>query len=165
MGDNANLIHVKKILVPIDVSQPSRKLANFAFHLANLEHAKLVILNVIEDVKQGGAIGLQAKYGNVKLVEGFKKTKEESARQLLKNIIQEQEVTSRTGIGNVTIEILYKDRGKSVAWLVTDYAKKNDTDLIVIGIRGQSKFRQFLEGNVANGVISNSSCPVLVVTR
>jgi nucleotide-binding universal stress UspA family protein len=65
----------------------------------------------------------------------------------------------------VTIEILYKDRGKSVAWLVTDYARRHDTDLIVIGIRGQSKFKQFLEGNVANGVISNSSCPVLVVPR
>lgn len=151
--------------VPIVVSQPSRKLANFAFHLANLENANLVIVNVIEDVKQGGPIGLQAKYGDVKVVEGFKKTKEESARRLLSKVVQEQEVTNKTGIRNVKTEILCHDRGKSIAWIITDYAKSNDTDLIVIGIRGQSKFRQFLEGNVANGVISNSSSPVLVVLR
>ena len=107
-------MQIKKIVVPIDVSQPSRKLANFAFHLANLENANLVIVNLIEDVKQGGAIGLQAKYGNVKVVEGFKKTKEESARRLLSTIVQEQEVTSKTGIGNVKTEILYNDRGKSI---------------------------------------------------
>ena len=101
----------------------------------------------------------------MKVVEGFKKTKEESARRLLSTIGQEQEVTSKTGIGNVKTEILYNDRGKSITWLITDYAKKNDTDLIVIGIRGQSKFRQFLEGNVANGVISNSSVLFLWYAR
>ena len=56
MNDNSNSVQIRKILVPIDVSQPSGKLANFAFHLANLENANLIIVNVIEDVKQGGAM-------------------------------------------------------------------------------------------------------------
>ena len=123
--------------------------------------AQLVILIVTDDIKQGGAIGLQAKYGNMKLVEGFKKVKEESARQLIRPI--EEAAAKKKGIANLKSEIIYNDKGKSVIELVTEYAKQNDIDLIVIGSRHQSKFRRLLIGSITYGVISHSSCPVLVV--
>jgi hypothetical protein len=37
-----------------------------------LERPFVIIINLIDDIKQGDAFGLQAKYGNVKLVETFR---------------------------------------------------------------------------------------------
>ena len=79
-------VSIKKILVPIDGSETSFKAANYAVNLAKLVAAELVPINVIEDVKQGGAIGLQAKYGNMRIVEAFKRTRKKTAEKWLKEI-------------------------------------------------------------------------------
>jgi nucleotide-binding universal stress UspA family protein len=51
---------VNKILVPVDTTQVSRKAANYGIHLAEVEKAKeLIVIHIIEDVKQGGAIGTE----------------------------------------------------------------------------------------------------------
>lgn len=55
------------------------------------------------------------------------------------------------------------DNGTSEVGMITSYAKKNGIDLIVIGKKGQSKFRQLLVGSVTNAVVNHASCPVLVV--
>ena len=52
----------------------------YAIHLAKVDNAKVTALNVIEDIKQGGAIGLQAKYGKVSIVEAFKNARRDSAK-------------------------------------------------------------------------------------
>ena len=46
---------------------------------------------------------------------------------------------------------------------ITDYAKNNRFDLIVIGSRGQSRIKEAFLGSVANGVVHKSKIPVLVV--
>jgi nucleotide-binding universal stress UspA family protein len=75
---------IDKILVPVDTTPLSRKAANYGIHLAEVEKAKeLIVIHIIEDVKQGGAIGLRARYGDVKLVEGFRKAKKNSAEEML----------------------------------------------------------------------------------
>ncbi|MDP9288213.1 MAG: universal stress protein [Thermoproteota archaeon] len=65
-------------------------------------------------------------------------------------------------IDNLTIDPSNRLQLK-VKELITGYANQNDIDLIVVGTHHQSKFRQLLLGSVAYGVISHSSCPVLVV--
>ena len=71
-------ILIKKILVPIDGSDLSYKAARFAMHLANVDNAEVTALNVIEDIKQGRAICLQARYGKVSNVEAFKKVRRDT---------------------------------------------------------------------------------------
>src|SRR5574341_1254266 len=134
-----------KILVPLDGSPVSRKAAKYAIHLAQIENAKLVLMHVVEDVKQGGAIGLQAKYGNVRLVEGFRKARTKAAGKWIDEIKSQAD---RAGV-KATSEIV-PDNGMSEVGMITSYAKKNDVDLIVMGKKGQSKFRQLLIGSVTN---------------
>jgi nucleotide-binding universal stress UspA family protein len=55
-------VAIKKILVPVDGSELSFKAAEYAIHPAKADNAQITTLNVVEDIKQGGAIGLQAKY-------------------------------------------------------------------------------------------------------
>jgi nucleotide-binding universal stress UspA family protein len=75
---------IKKILVPIDGSDLSFKAAAYAIHLAKLDNSNVTVLHVIEDIKQGGAIGLQAKYGKVSIVEAFRNVRRESSQQWIK---------------------------------------------------------------------------------
>ena len=148
----------KKILVPLDGSTVSKKAAQYAIHLAKVEGAKLVLLHVIEGVKQGGAIGLQAKYGNVKLVEGFQNVLRQSAEKWMSEITG---AADRQGV-STKIEIL-PDDGTHEVGVIIGYAADNGVDLIVMGSRGLSKFKRLLLGSVTNEVIRYSPCPVLVV--
>jgi nucleotide-binding universal stress UspA family protein len=78
---------IERILVPIDRTPLSIKASYYAIHLAEVEKAKeLIVMHVVEDVKQGGAIGLRARYGDIKMVEGFRRAKEQSAKELIKPI-------------------------------------------------------------------------------
>jgi nucleotide-binding universal stress UspA family protein len=150
---------INKILVPMDTSPQSRKAANYGIHLAEVEKAKeLIVIHIIEDVKQGGAIGLRARYGDVKLVEGFRKAKKNSAEEMLRPI---EEEAKRKRV-NIKGEIIYA-QGKSVVKAITDYADKNDIDIIVIGRRDLSRKYLVVGGSVSNGVVKNSKCPIIVM--
>jgi nucleotide-binding universal stress UspA family protein len=59
-------------------------------------------------------------------------------------------------------EILYA-LGTSEAEMIIDYARENKMDLIVMGTRGQSKFKKLLVGSIANKVFQHAHCPVFVV--
>jgi len=121
------------LMLPVEIMEIPIKiifiLIEKGIHLAEVEQAKLlVIMHVVEDVKQGGTIGLRAKYGDVKLVEGFRKAKVDSAEELIRPIEGE---AKRKGV-NVKSEIVYA-QGKSVVKSILEYARNNDIDLIVIG--------------------------------
>ncbi len=155
---SSSVLSIKKILVPVDGSSASMKALQYAAHLAALEasDAELVVLHVLEDIKQGGAIGLQAKYGNVRLVEGFKKARRKAALEWLKQI---EEAAKKKGI-RLKIEVL---DGDSKVEIIIDYASENSVDLIVMGSRGLTGFKRLMLGSVANAVVSNAPCPVMVV--
>jgi nucleotide-binding universal stress UspA family protein len=149
---------IRKILVPIDGSTASVKALQYATHLAGLEasEAQLIVVHVLEGVKQGGAIGLQAKYGNVRLVEGFKRARRDAA---LKWLEQVEVAAKKKGI-RLKTEVL---DGDSKVKVIIEYAKKNRVDLIVIGSTGLTRFKRLLLGTIANAVVSSAPCPVMVV--
>jgi nucleotide-binding universal stress UspA family protein len=152
-------VAIKKILVPVDGSELSFKAAEYAIHLAKADNAQITTLNVVEDIKQGGAIGLQAKYGNVSLVDAFRKVRKDTAEQWMNKISQEaksQGVTFKS-------EIIDDEDVSSEAGVITEYARQNNFDLIVIGSRGRSKLERLLTGGVTNAVVNSARVPVLVV--
>lgn len=152
-------IVIKKILVPIDGSDLSFKAASYAIHLAKVENAEVTALNVVEDIKQGGSIGLQAKYGNVSLVDAFRKVRNESAQQWISKIEQD---AKNQGVP-LRGEIVDDEDISSEAGVITEFAEKNNFDLIVIGSKGRSKLERLMTGGVTNAVVNNAKIPVLVV--
>jgi nucleotide-binding universal stress UspA family protein len=152
-------IFIKKILVPIDGSDLSFKAAAYAIHLAKADNSEVMALNVVEDIKQGGAIGLQAKYGNVSLVDAFRKARKESAEQWMSKISQE---AKSEGV-SFRSEIIDDEDISSEAGVITEFARQNNFDLIVIGSKGRSKLERFLMGGVTNSVVNSAQIPVLVV--
>jgi nucleotide-binding universal stress UspA family protein len=156
--NNSNSISVKRILVAMDGSASSIRAANFAMHLCQLENAELVILHVLPDIKQGGVIGLRAKYGDLKLVSAFLQAKIQEANKWIDPI---QKKAHKYRVSS-TVEIL-ENEGSSIVDIITKYAQKNHIDLITVGRRGLSKFKRLLVGSVSSALISHSHCPVLLV--
>lgn len=154
----AKFVSVKKILVPVDGSEISLKAANYAIHIAKLANAQLIPLNIIEDVKQGGAIGLQERYGNISIVKGFKKARKQSAEDWLKKIEKSSE-----NLGVKVKSVILDADGKNEKKMVTEYAIKNNIDLIIIGSKGGSRYKGLWIGGFTNSVLHHSTVPVLVV--
>lgn len=78
---------IKRILVPIDRTPLSIKSINLCYTSCTSREAKeLIMMHVVEDVKQGGAIGPRAKYGDIKMVKGFQRPKERSAQEFIQPI-------------------------------------------------------------------------------
>ena len=156
--NNSNTISVKRILVATDGSASSIRAANIAIHLCKLEKAELVILHVLPDIKQGGVIGLRAKYGDLKMVSAFLQAKTKEANKWMSLI---QKNAEKSGVKS-KIEIL-ENEGTSIVGIITKYALKNQIDLIAVGTRGLSKFKRLLVGSVTSAISSHSHCPVLLV--
>jgi nucleotide-binding universal stress UspA family protein len=152
-------VAIKKILVPVDGSDLSFKAAKYAIHLAKADNAEITALNVVEDIKQGGAIGLQAKYGNVSLVDAFRKVRKDSAEQWMNKISKEAKSQDVAFKG----EIIDDEDAASEAGVIIWYAQQHNFDMIVIGSKGRSKLERLLTGGVANAVINSAKTPVLVV--
>jgi nucleotide-binding universal stress UspA family protein len=156
--NNSNSVSVKRILVAMDGSASSIRAAKFAMHFCQLENAELVILHVLPDIKQGGVIGLRAKYGDLKLVSAFLQAKIKESNKWIDPI---QKKALKYGVSS-TVEIL-ENEGSSIVDIITKYAQKNRIDLITVGTRGLSKFKRLLVGSVSSALISHSHCPVLLV--
>ena len=151
-------ISIKKILLPIDGSSVSSKATRYAIHLAKMESAELTVLHVIEDIKQGGAIGLQEKYGKLSIVEAFKRAKEQSAQKWINSV---EDIANRNGV-KVRSAIVNAE-GTNEARSIVKYMEDNDFDLTVMGSTGRSTFQRLFLGSVTNAVVNSTKRPVLVV--
>lgn len=148
----------KKILVAFDGSKPSSKASEYAIYLSKLENASLIFLHVLDNIKQGGVIGLRARYGDTNLVEGYKRARTQEAE---KWILPIEKIAADQGI-IAKIEIVDDERNSKIETIV-QFIEKNNIDLVVTGSRGLSQFKRMLVGSVASGIITHSKCPVLVI--
>ena len=152
-----DILPFKKILVPVDGSPASKKAAKYAIHIARNEGANIVFLHVLEGLKQGGAIGLRAKFGDTRLFAALQKEMKQSAEKWMSELIS---VAAKEGV-SAESEVIGDIETHQVQ-VITDYAKNNEMDLIVMGSRGRSKFKKMIVGSVADGVLTYSGLPVLV---
>jgi len=133
----------KTILVPIEMAHVAEGKANIDLatkHAA--EGAKIILLNVVEDIPNWAAVELPA---------GLMEQSIESAQSELKAIATaaglKMEVAVRTGHSYNTI---------------LDVAKEKDVDLIIIASHRPGLQDYFL-GSTAAKVVRHANCSVLVV--
>lgn len=146
-----------KILVAVDFSENSMRAAEFAISIAERNHAELVVLHVLHfpnaqlyltTAKQFKEFSTKAQQD---LKEWFGKINKEAAESHVK---VKTDFKVNTDVVKVTANI---------ATAITDYAKKNDVDLIIVGTKGRSRVKKLLLGSVASGVVTYATCHVLVI--
>jgi nucleotide-binding universal stress UspA family protein len=146
------LLSIRKILVALDGSNPSFNASTYAIDFAKRYDAELIVLSIVSPIPYS-----QFEYANIgrmKEIETIEKEKSEQYIDKVKQKAIENKVTVKT-------EVLIKYT--SVVKETVEYAENNKVDMIVIGSRGMAGFKKLLLGSVANGVVTYSHCPVLVV--
>jgi nucleotide-binding universal stress UspA family protein len=146
----------KRLLCAVDFSDASLDAVQSALSLAQEAGAGLTLLNVLEwpweepppphieelPVEQGLALA------------EFRRYSEESARKRLESLVPDKVLASRVATrlrnGKPHVQIL-------------QVASEEQTDLIVIGVRGRNPLDLALFGSTTNQVVRRATCPVLTL--
>lgn len=137
----------RKILVPIDFSDCSKKALRYAVPLAKQHDAALTLLNVVPIPPW--AVGEASGGENVPTLQRAS-GEQELARLMTEVIHGEVAADSTVRVGSPAAEIV-------------ELAKSLPADIIIISTHGHSGWGHVFKGSVAERVIRHSPCPVLVV--
>ena len=141
----------KKILVPSDGSELAHQAADCAADLAKVHGAQVVGVYVIDPfpylgIGDASAVGLQAYLAEAKAAAG-------RSLDLIRTACEARGVPF---VGD-TIErnVVYEG--------ITETARAEGCDLIVMGSHGHRGVKALILGSVAQKVLTHSSVPVLIV--
>jgi len=143
-------LRLKKILVPVDFSDCSKKALQYAIPLARQFNARIIFLNVITPPYTFGRefdLADRPEFPGAEL----RKRSERRLAALAKEMVPAEipvQIESRCGVESSEI---------------VDAAKTSKIDLIVISTHGRTGRAHELAGSVAEAVVQLAPCPVLVV--
>lgn len=132
----------EKILVPLDGSKNSLKALETAVHLVSENEAALVVIHVIHTLSQ--KTGIKQKSGEEEVPPSF--------------ILQAKKLAVKNKIP-FSSRVLTGDPGHTIV----EYSNTHGIDLIVIGARGASVFKNIFLGSVSSYVLHKSKIPVMLV--
>lgn len=139
---------LKRILVPIDFSDCSKKALQYALPLAQEHQAALTLLHVVTPfvgVSELGAVN----YGELEA------TMRESGKKQLAKLAADE------GLSDVSIDPLV--RVGSPTQEILALARSLPADLIVISTHGRTGLKHVFLGSVTEHVVQRAPCPVFVV--
>ena len=140
----------KKILVPTDGSKYAEKSLNHALIIANASGAEIIALSVIEN---GFSLSLPANES----LNDINDLLHDETKQNLKNV---DKIKEESGLD---VNISYKIAEGSPAKAILKVAEEEDIDLIVISSSGKTGFDKIIMGSVADKVVNNAKCSVLLI--
>lgn len=139
---------MKKIIAPVDFSEPSVNAAKYAVQLAaDIPDGSVVLYYVYETIIAGSD-------GSPLLIDPD--ARKSVALLALNNLKREL-----AGAATVPVEVVAEE-GR-LAPSLEKYVKRHEIDLIVMGITGSSKIEQLIIGSNTLNVISRDICPVFIV--
>jgi nucleotide-binding universal stress UspA family protein len=140
---------VKNILVPVDLSEPSHKVLNYAVPLAEKFGARIVLVHVVEPriYPENLVIPAEIEEMNVRLLQYWRDLLEKLRRRAIGPSIK---CDVRAILGKPYQEIV-------------DVAKAEKADLIVIATHGYKGLKRAFLGSTAERVVRYAECPVLTV--
>lgn len=143
-------IDLRRILVPIDFSDHSKKALQYAIPFAEQFRASIDLLYVVEPA----IYPADFSFGQV----GFPAVEDElrhRGAEELEGLIKREiggRVKARSGV-----------RTGKAAYEIEQYAREESIDLIIIATHGHSGVGHVLFGSTAEKVVRHAPCPVLVV--
>ena len=143
----ASPIRIKNILVPVDFSACSDKALRYAMPLAEQNKAAITLLHVMPSYVTGGL-------STVDYVQLRGEMRASAENQLSALAAQE---------GKESVEIRFRTAEGDAATEITLGAKRLLADLMVISTHGRTGLTRALLGCVAEHVVRQAPCPVLVV--
>jgi nucleotide-binding universal stress UspA family protein len=150
-GEESDMIQLKRILVPTDLSEFSQHAVRYGCEFARRFLAELHLLTVVQDVvalipEPGMAFPAPGEY-----MQELRDASQQALARLPEGPLGEGlTITREVRVGTPFLEIVR-------------YARDMDADLVVIGTHGRSGLAHVLLGSTAEKVVRKSNCPVLTV--
>lgn len=151
---------IRKILAPIDGSEPAGRALDFALDLAEKYSAEILLLSVVQPIVvpmlSYPTIGVSQPVPPV-VISGYSKKLKVSHEELLSKALQKikkakphLKVSKKIAEGRPSTKII-------------ETAKEGNFDIIVMGSRGLGGIKEFFLGSVSDRVANEATCPVLIV--
>jgi nucleotide-binding universal stress UspA family protein len=146
----------ERILVPTDGSEQSARAADHALEIARQFGSAVHSIHVVDDRGSGRAVEAVSE-----LSPSFQERREMEERRESAGNELTAAVTERASEAGLDAhgEVLHGEPADQI----TEYARANGIDLIVLGARGRSAVGKFLLGSVAGKVARHASTPVMLI--
>ena len=160
---------MRHLLVPTDFSETAASALNQEVKLAALSGGRITLLHVIyTDKISETLLGLDAMENLARAMNAPPESAPYSpthAMSQLREAAQRRldEVIAAVAAQNVVLETAVVEGRPSTE--VLQYATEHGVDLIVMGTHGRSALGRAFLGSVADNVIRQAECPVMVVRR
>jgi len=142
-------MNIQRILFPTDFSEYNSAALRYASSLASEAGAKLYIVHVDERTE------LAAAMGGYPYATPWETEEQQKVRDRLTRLVPT--------VAGVAFEHRYLE-GSPVAQLLR-FAERENIDLIVMGSHGRTGLARLVMGSIAEGVMRQAKCPVLVVKQ
>jgi universal stress protein A len=146
----APVLHVQKILVPIDFSTPCNKAFKYALGFARQFGSQIVMIHVVESAPVTGVEPLA--------VEGTARTQNELALAE-----EKMQALADASPRDANLRITSGIRRGVATHEIVQAAEELDVDLIIMATHGLRGWKHFGLGSTADRVARAAHCPVLVV--
>ncbi|MDY0388819.1 MAG: universal stress protein [Methanolobus sp.] len=143
-------VKINKIVVATDGSENSKNAVEWGVAMAKVNNAELTAVYVIPD--SGATLAMRGEMW----AKGLRDHLHEEGNKAVKYVIDAGEKEG-VKVGAKIIE------NKSSADGITDFARENDADIIIIGTKGKTGLEHIMLGSVAENVVRYSKKKVLVV--
>src|SRR5579884_2311017 len=139
-----NMMTLRRILCPVDLSEPSRRALRYALAVARWHDAELAVLHVEDPLLHAAAFE----------AGGYPELTEKQYQELY-DFVEDAGGKNR----RVPVHIA---AGRAVSGIL-DHATKERSDLIVMGTNGHSGLARAVLGSVTEGVVRQAGVPVLTI--
>ncbi len=146
----------KHILVTTDFSDDSVSAFSIAAKEAKAKNCKVSLLAVVNDWDVPPVF--MQDIANPEAITRYRHDLADKAKEKLGAYVQEH-------FKDVDVETHVELASQPVDQVITDFAKKNSCDLIIISSHGRGAIGNLLLGSVVQKVIRYSPCPVMVIPR
>lgn len=140
----------RTIVVGVDGSEEAKHAARLATSIARRTGAEIHLMTVVRPPE-----GWWGIVGSPPTSTALGKTLMDAKQEILDSMLDSLDLS---GIEYQTVE----DIGDPARMLV-EYAEKTGADLLIVGKRGAGLIERMVLGSVANRVVHDAPCPVLVV--
>jgi nucleotide-binding universal stress UspA family protein len=148
---------VRRILVPVELTDRAPLDADYVIRLAGQLDAELLLFTVIDTPTMVHLIGQHRAGGGVRRAD-FQKGLVEDAKVYLQDIVDRAARAGVRALGHATVS-------EEVVEQILKEALLKRVDLILVRAAGQSGLMKALLGGTAGDILKAAPCPVLVARR
>jgi nucleotide-binding universal stress UspA family protein len=143
------MLAIRKILVPVDLDQHTEQIVDYALNFARQFDAEVMLFHAVEFIVLG-----EMALGNP-TYDDLNAARQAEATKTLSKLVEAsagkvRQLTSKVLLGDTVDEIL-------------TCARQEEFDLIIMGSHGKRGLEKILLGSVAERVLKNAHCPVLIM--